>query len=149
MDVYRLLYLKWITYCIGPTVWHRELCSMLCGSLDGRGVWCRMDTCICMPESLPCSPEAITTLLIGYGPIQNLKFQKKRRREGTQPISPGPGKADVPWFPVKSAHSSPPRSESRWRSSRKPRFRSPGSLLTGCVTLSRPLGLSIPQLPPL
>ena len=27
----------------GPTVQHRELCSMLCGSLDGRGVWGRMD----------------------------------------------------------------------------------------------------------
>ena len=28
----------------GPTVQHRELCSVLCGSLDGRGVWGRMDT---------------------------------------------------------------------------------------------------------
>ena len=28
----------------GPTVQHRELCSMSCGSLDGRGVWGRMDT---------------------------------------------------------------------------------------------------------
>ena len=28
----------------GPTVWHMELCSMLCGSLDGRGVCGRMDT---------------------------------------------------------------------------------------------------------
>ena len=27
----------------GPTVEHVELCSMLCGSLDGRGVWRRMD----------------------------------------------------------------------------------------------------------
>ena len=27
----------------GPTVQHRELCSMLCSSLDGRGVWGRMD----------------------------------------------------------------------------------------------------------
>ena len=35
-----------------PTVKHRELCSMLCGSLDGREVWGRMDTCICMTESL-------------------------------------------------------------------------------------------------
>ena len=26
----------------GPAVEHRELCSMLCGSLDGRGVWGRM-----------------------------------------------------------------------------------------------------------
>ena len=23
----------------GPTVEHMELCSMLCGSLDGKGVW--------------------------------------------------------------------------------------------------------------
>ena len=29
----------------GPTVQPREFCSMLCGSLDGRGVWGRMDTC--------------------------------------------------------------------------------------------------------
>ena len=36
----------------GPTVKHRELCSMLCGSLDGRELWGRMDTCICMTESL-------------------------------------------------------------------------------------------------
>ena len=52
-----------------PTVQHRELCSMLCGSLDGRGVWWRMDTGMCMAESLCCAPETITTLLIGYTPI--------------------------------------------------------------------------------
>ena len=44
----------------GPTVEPRELCSMLCGSLDGRGLWGRMDTCICMAESLCHSPEIIT-----------------------------------------------------------------------------------------
>ena len=38
---------------------------MLCGSLDGRGVWARMDICISMAESLRCSLETITTLLIG------------------------------------------------------------------------------------
>ena len=53
---------------------------MLCASLDGRGVWRRMDTCICMAESLVCSPETITTLLIGYIPIQNKKFFKKKKR---------------------------------------------------------------------
>ena len=37
-----------------------------CGSLDGKGVWERMDTCICTAESLHCPPETITTLLIGY-----------------------------------------------------------------------------------
>ena len=38
---------------------------MLSGSLDGRGVWGRMDTCICM--ALHCLPEAATTLCVnGY-----------------------------------------------------------------------------------
>ena len=37
---------------------------MLWGSLEGRGVWRRMDACICMVETLLCSPEIITTLLI-------------------------------------------------------------------------------------
>ena len=31
-----------------------------------RGVWVRMDTCICMADSLCCLPETITTLLISY-----------------------------------------------------------------------------------
>ena len=50
---------------------------MLCGSLDGGGggwVWGRMDTWICMAESLGSSPERITTLLIGYTPIYIFKF---------------------------------------------------------------------------
>ena len=45
----------------------------LCGSLDRRGVWERMDTCLCMAESLCCPPETITALLIGYTPIYNKK----------------------------------------------------------------------------
>ena len=57
-----------------------ELCSMLCASMDERGVWRRMDTCIRMAESLGCSPEAITTLLIGCTPIQNKKFLKKKKK---------------------------------------------------------------------
>ena len=39
----------------GHTLEHRELWSMLCGSLGGRGVW-RKDICICMAESFHCSP---------------------------------------------------------------------------------------------
>ena len=58
----------------GPTVQHREICSMLCGSLDRRGVWGRIDTCTCTAESLCHSPETITALLICYTPIQNKKF---------------------------------------------------------------------------
>ena len=52
-----------------------ELCSMLYGNLDGRGVWGRMDTCICMADSLHCSPETITTLLISYTTIHNKKLK--------------------------------------------------------------------------
>ena len=50
---------------------------MLYGSLDGRGEWRRMDTCICMAESLCSSSETITTLLIHYTPIQNKKVFEK------------------------------------------------------------------------
>ena len=49
-----------------PTVEHVELFSMLCGSLDGKGVWRRMDTGRCMAKSLRCSPETMTILLISY-----------------------------------------------------------------------------------
>ena len=61
----------------GPTVQHRELCPILCGSLDGRGVWEGMNRCICMAESLCCSPETITALFTGYTPMQNEKFKEK------------------------------------------------------------------------
>ena len=50
---------------------------MLSASLDGRVVWGRMDTCVCMAEFLHCSPETITTLLIGYTPTQNVLGVKK------------------------------------------------------------------------
>ena len=56
-----------------------ELCSMLCGSLDGRGIWGTMDTCVCMTESLCCSLKTVTTLSISYSPIQNKKFKIKNR----------------------------------------------------------------------
>ena len=52
----------------GPAVEHRELCSIFCGTLDGKGVWERVDTYMCMAESLCCLPETITALLINYSP---------------------------------------------------------------------------------
>ena len=70
----------------GRTVQHMELCSILSGSLDGRRVQGRMETCIYIAESLRCSPENITTLLIGYTPIQNKNF-KKRKKEPKIPNS--------------------------------------------------------------
>ena len=48
---------------------------MLCGSLDGRGIGGRMDTGICMAESLCCPPKTVTTLLISYTPTLNKKLK--------------------------------------------------------------------------
>ena len=68
-----------------PNVQHTEFCSMLCASLDESGVWWRMDACMCMTESLHCSPESTITLLISHIPIQNKKFKilEKKIRKST------------------------------------------------------------------
>ena len=47
----------------GPSVQHREACSVLRGSLDGRGVWGRVGTCVCVAGSLHHQPETVITLL--------------------------------------------------------------------------------------
>ena len=47
---------------------------MFYGCLEGRGVSGRMDSCICMAESLHSPPDTFTMLLISYTPIQNKKF---------------------------------------------------------------------------
>ena len=41
----------------------------------------RMDTCICMAESLCCPPETITTLLINCSPIENKNFKKQTKNK--------------------------------------------------------------------
>ena len=64
-----------------------ELCSMLYGSLDGRGIWGRMDTCIHMAESFCCSSETIISLLIGYTPIQNKVFFLKKEKIYRRPTN--------------------------------------------------------------
>ena len=53
---------------------------MFCGSPDGRGVRGRLDTRICMAESLQCSPEKNTTLLIVYIPIHNKRFKYLKKK---------------------------------------------------------------------
>ena len=57
----------------GLTVQHMELSVMYQPSWEG--CWGKMDTCLPMAESLHCSPETTTTLLIGYTPLQNKKFK--------------------------------------------------------------------------
>ena len=50
---------------------------MLDGSLDGREVWGEWIH-VCLAESLHCSPETITILLITYTPIENKTFNFKK-----------------------------------------------------------------------
>ena len=59
----------------GPAGQHRGLCSVSGGSLEGRGVWVSMDTCVCLAESLCCPPKTIIIYLIGYTPIPVELFQ--------------------------------------------------------------------------
>ena len=54
-------------------VQNRELCSVSCGSLDGRGVWGRRDTC--MAESLHRPPETVTTPLISRTCVHTKSLQ--------------------------------------------------------------------------
>ena len=67
--------------------------------LDGKEVWGRMDTCICMVESLHCSPET-TTLLTGCAAAAAAAAAAKSLQsrltlcdpiDGSPPGSPVPG----------------------------------------------------------
>ena len=49
----------------------------------------RMDTCICMAESLCSSPETITTLLMCYPTIQNKKLKKKKQYQSPGVVRTG------------------------------------------------------------
>ena len=74
MDTYTLLYLKWksnrdLLYSTGNST-QCYVAAWMGGGFGENG------TCMCMAESLHCSPETITTWLIGYTPIQNKKFKK-------------------------------------------------------------------------
>ena len=70
-----------------------ELCSILCGSLDGTGVSGRMYTCLCVVEPLRCSPKIIISL-IDYTPIQHARWHsgkepacqcRRHKRRGFDP----------------------------------------------------------------
>ena len=66
-----LLHLKWITNKnLLYSTWNSAQCYVPARMGESGG---RTDACICMAESLHCSPETITTFLICYIPIQNKK----------------------------------------------------------------------------
>ena len=77
MDIYPLLYLKWVTNGdLLESTGNSAQCYV--AAWMGVGFGGRVDTCICMTESLHCSPETATTLLISYTPIQNKKLKKEQ-----------------------------------------------------------------------
>ena len=55
------------------TLKNRELCSIFCSKVNGKRIWKRINTHICITESLCCTPETNTTLLTNYEPIKNEK----------------------------------------------------------------------------
>ena len=52
----------------GPTVQPGEPCSRLCNNVNGKIIWKNIYTYICLTESLCCTPETNTTLLINSTP---------------------------------------------------------------------------------
>ena len=62
MDMYTLLHVKWITNKdLLYSTWYFSQCYV--AALRGGGFGGRMDTCICMTESLCCSPETINNIV--------------------------------------------------------------------------------------
>ena len=77
MDIYTLLYLEWITNKdLQYSTWNSA--QNVIWQLPGEGSLGE-NRYMYMYDwvSLHCSPKTITTLLVGYIPIQNKKFKKK------------------------------------------------------------------------
>ena len=73
MDMYMLLYLKWITKeDLQCSTGSSAQCYV--AARMGGGFWERMDTCICMPESLHYSPETITPVSVNQD-YSNTKYK--------------------------------------------------------------------------
>ena len=62
----------------GPTAQHRELYNVM-WKPGWEEIWLRIDTFVCIPESLCCPPEMVTTWLIGHTPVQNKKVNFKKK----------------------------------------------------------------------
>ena len=75
MDMYTTLYLKWITNTVLPySTGNAGQCHMTAwmgGEFGGE--WTRVYIWL---SPLSCTPKTITTLLISYIPVYNLKFLK-------------------------------------------------------------------------
>ena len=61
-----------------------------------------MDVCICVTEFPCCLPETSTALLIGYTPIQNKKFPKKKKKSNNRK---NPSELSEHWYCFLSKNS--------------------------------------------
>ena len=73
MDMYTLLYLKWIS-SKDPLESTENSAQCYVAAWMGGEFGGRMDTCVCVAETLPCAPETVTTLLVSYTPVQKKKI---------------------------------------------------------------------------
>ena len=48
----------------GPTVQHKELYSIFWDNLNGKRIWKTIDICICITESLCCTPETLPFIIL-------------------------------------------------------------------------------------
>ena len=76
INMYTMLYLKWITNRV--QLYSTGTLHNIMWQPGWEGSWEKMNTHICMAESLRCPPEIFTTLLISYIPIQNKKKVYKK-----------------------------------------------------------------------
>ena len=89
MDMYTLLYLKWITNKDLLSAWNSAQCHVAAWAGEefggefstgkSHGQRSMVGSSMCMAEPLHCPPETITTLLISYTLIQNLQVQKEKK----------------------------------------------------------------------
>ena len=71
---------------------------MLYGSLDGRRVWRRMDTCVCMAGSICCSPKTIRILLNWLRVLSHYACSVTSAvSNSVQPHGPQPTRLRCPW----------------------------------------------------
>jgi len=95
MDVYTLIYLKWITNKVPLYRTENSALDMVApaweGSLGKNGYMYMYGWVLC------CPPETVTTFLISYTPIQNKKLKKKRNIHMVQPNHKGAWEHDSRW----------------------------------------------------
>ena len=81
----------------GPTdnTWNSTQCMP---ARMGEEFGGRMDTCICMAESLGCSLETTVTLLISYYLLQNKQFKVRKKKTFEQRVLPSACLASTRYF---------------------------------------------------